>query len=46
MLNITDYITKMDLKTYQVLSLMSKAALSANEHTQGANGIHNQVRRW
>ena len=29
---ITDYITKMDLKTYQVLSLMSKAVLSANEH--------------
>lgn len=29
---ISDYITKMDLKTYQVLSLMSKAVLSAQEH--------------
>ena len=29
---LTDYITKMDLKTYQVSSLMSKAVLSANEH--------------
>ena len=39
---VTDYMTKMDLKTYQVLSLMSKAVSSANEqissesHTESA----------
>jgi hypothetical protein len=38
MFYITDYITKMDLKTYQFLSLMSKAVLSASESTSKETG--------
>jgi len=35
---ITDYITKMDNKTWQVLSLMSKAVLSAHEQISSESG--------
>ena len=37
MFYITDYITKMDLKTYEVLSLLSKAVLRASETDSGSS---------
>jgi hypothetical protein len=37
MFYITDYITKMDLKTYEVLSLLSKAVLHASETESGSS---------
>lgn len=48
MFYITDYITKMDLKTYQVLSLLSKAILMLKENdklasTRKADGTTDSV---
>lgn len=39
MMYITDYITKMDTKTYQLLSLLSRAVVKASLHDKNLNAV-------